>query len=91
MPATLPWPKMPNTPSKSRVLDTVALRVLRGQEAHQRLADGEVNGLRHRDPFVSGRRGSTGWPSQVPRTQPCAGSSQMHQARSGPGPAMTLR
>ena len=40
---------------------------------------------------VRGRRGSTCWSAQVPRTHACAGSSQISQARSGPGPAMTLR
>lgn len=38
-----------------------------------------------------GRRGSTCWASQVWRTQACEGSSQIRQARSSPGPAMTLR
>ncbi len=39
----------------------------------------------------NGRRGSVSWCFQEPRTQECAGSSQIRQARSGPGPAMTLR
>src|ERR1700682_5611679 len=38
-----------------------------------------------------GRRGSTAWSSQVPRSQACSGSSTIFQARSAPGPAITLR
>ncbi len=37
MPATLPWPKMPGAGDQP-VAYAVALAVLRGQEAHQRLA-----------------------------------------------------
>ena len=40
---------------------------------------------------VGARRGSTGRSGQVSRTQAWAGSSQISQARSAPGPAMTLR
>ena len=39
----------------------------------------------------TGSRGSTGSSAQPSRTQAWAGSSQMRHARSGPGPAMTLR
>ena len=38
-----------------------------------------------------GFAGEPATPSQVARTQPWAGSSQMFQARSVPGPAITLR
>ena len=40
---------------------------------------------------VTGRRGSTGWSVQEPRSHAWAGSSQKAQARSAAGPAMTLR
>ena len=51
MPATLPWPKMPNTPAKKRPLHAVALDVLRGEEADQR--------LRHREALRAGRAASS--------------------------------
>ncbi len=40
---------------------------------------------------VKGRRGSTCWCSQLPRSQVWSGSSQIRHARSGPEPAITLR
>src|SRR5690606_1985087 len=79
------------------VLDAVALGVLDGQESDQSLAHGESDRPRRAHELllsstvVSGRRGSTSWPSQVSRTQAWAGSSLMGQARSAPGPAITLR
>ena len=77
------------------LLGAVALGPLDGQEPDQRLGDGEPYGT-HAAPSlpaadVSGSRGSTCWPRQVPRTQACAGSSQNSQARSSAGPAITLR
>ena len=82
---------------EQRLLDAVALAALPGEEPHHCLPDREPYrpAVRH-EPFlppaeVSGSRGSTGWSSQVPRTQACAGSSQIAQTRSSPGPAITLR
>ena len=71
---------------------TFALGPLLREEAHHRLRDGEADGLGrgHRLP-PRGSRGSKGSSGQDSRTQAWAGSSQMRQARSGPGPAMTLR
>ena len=71
----------------------VALAVLVGQELDQGLGHGQPAGAAHWWPPgpVSGRRGSTAWPSQVPRTQAWAGSSQKRQIRSSAGPAITLR
>ena len=75
----------------------VALGVLVGQELHQRLCDGQPPGAHRPSTAVcsgavySGSRGSTGWSAQVSRTHACAGSSQINQARSGDGPAITLR
>src|SRR4029450_10072855 len=72
----------------------VALAVLVGQELDQGLGHGQPAGpAGHRLPPgpVSGRRGSISWPSQVPRTQAWAGSSQKRQARSSAGPAITFR
>ena len=73
----------------------VALAPLVREEAHHRLRDGEPHGLHrrtagHRVP-PTGSRGSTCSSAQVSRTHAWAGSSQIRQARSGPGPAMTLR
>jgi hypothetical protein len=72
------------------LFDAVALAVLVGQERHQRLGHGQP-GHGFSSVVVSGRRGSISWPSQVPRIQACAGSSQIRQARSSSGPPMTLR
>ena len=72
---------------EERLLDAVALGVLGLEEADGRLRDGQLG---HAVP-PNGRRGSTGWSAQVSRIQVWAGSSQISQARSGPGPAMTLR
>ena len=69
----------------------VALAVLHREEAHQRLGHGESDGRHAGPPGVNGRRGSAGTPGQASRTQACAGSSQISQARSSPGPAMTFR
>lgn len=70
----------------------VALAVLVRQEPYESLRGGEPYRLHHTSFEVpNGSRGSVARVSQVPRTQPCAGSSQISQARSGPGPAMTLR
>ena len=68
-------------------LHAVALRVLRGQEAHQRLGDRQSHAFLLGD--VSGSRGSSAWPSHVPRIQACCGSSVNRHARSGP--AITFR
>ena len=74
------------------LLPAVALAVLVGQELDQGLGHGQPSGAGHQLPPgpVMGRRGSMSWPSQVPRTQAWAGSSQKRQARSA-GPAITLR
>ena len=50
---------------------------------------GHVGSSRSRS--VRASRGSTGCPSQVCRTQACAGSSQISQALVCPGPAITFR
>ena len=76
---------------EERGLDTVSLDVLHLEEAHDRLRDGQPGGHRSSSRAQNGSRGSTSWSAQVSRTQPCAGSSQMRQARSSPGPAITLR
>ena len=97
-PATLPWPKMPQQPAKNGVLDAVALDVLRLRKrtsawatvsrtvAHRPLAR-----LPCRCPATGSRGVDVAASAQVSRTQACAGSSQISQARSSPGPAMTLR
>ena len=80
-------------PGKEAPSLAVPLGPLLSEEAHHGLSHGESDGLggaRHRA-SPSGSRGSIGWPGQVSRTQPWSGSSQISQARSGPGPAMTLR
>ena len=41
MPARLPWPKMPKQPAKNGARLAVALHVLGGEEADERLGDGE--------------------------------------------------
>jgi hypothetical protein len=70
----------------------VALAVLVGQELDQGLGHGQPpRGHALPPALVMGSRGSIAWPSQVPRTQAWAGSSQKRQARSWAGPAMTLR
>ena len=43
MPAMLPWPKMPKQPAKNRCSLAVALDLLRGEEAHQRLGDRQLH------------------------------------------------
>ena len=70
------------------LLDPVALGVLVGQEAHQRLGDREPHVCLLAD--VIGSRGSTSWPAQVSRIHAWAGSSVKRHARS-PGPAITFR
>src|SRR5690606_9784512 len=70
-------------------LVAVPFAVLRRQEADQGLSYGEPHARPSAE--VSGSRGSTGCPGQVSRIQACAGSSQMRQARSGDGPAITFR
>ena len=93
MPATLPWPKMPKQPANSRC--SRPSRSLYWLARNSTRAWAMVS---RRVPLivlppgpVMGRRGSSSWPSQVPRTQAWAGSSQKRQARSGAGPAITLR
>ena len=57
-------------------------------------ADGQPDGGHRVPPIASGRTAVAGRPAgsaQVSRTQAWAGSSQIRQARSGPGPAITLR
>jgi hypothetical protein len=75
------------------VLRAVALGHLSGEEPDDRLRDGQPDGTGHDrlPPAASGSRTSTGCPGQVPRTHAWAGSSQMSQARSAAGPAMTFR
>ena len=77
-------------PDHEAVALAVALAPLVREEAHDRLRDGEPDGVGHRVP-PTGSRGSTSSSAQVSRTHAWAGSSQIRQARSGPGPAMTLR
>ncbi len=75
MPATLPCPKIPNTPAKNGCSHAVPLDVLRGEEQHQRLGHGEPLGLvapAHRATpagATSGTRGSRGMATQVRRIQ----------------------
>ena len=75
------------------LLGAVPLGVLVGQELHKGLGHGQPSRAAHLPPPGPdmGRRGSSSWPSQVPRTQAWAGSSQKRQARSSAGPAITLR
>ncbi len=71
----------------------VALGVLVGQEADERLGHGEPGGGRGHACLradVIGSLGSISWPSQVERIQAWSGSSVKRHARS-PGPAITLR
>jgi hypothetical protein len=84
----------PPGPGDQPVPYAVAFGVLHGQETHQSLGDGQAEGgAAHR--FLTGSirvsRGSTGWLGQVSRIQAWSGWSQISQARSAPGPAMTLR
>ena len=76
---------------EERRLDAVALDVLHLQEAHDRLRHRQPDAHRPSSFLPNGSRASTGWSAHVSRTQPCAGSSQIRQARSSPGPAITLR
>jgi hypothetical protein len=67
------------------LLVSVALDVLGDEEADGRLRDREADvahGVLLGRP--NGSRGSVGESAQVSRTQACAGSSQMRQARSSP-------
>ena len=68
----------------------VALGPLCREEPHHGLADGQPDGPSPIGCVIAslqeGSRGSTAWDVQVSRTQPWAGSSQISQARSGPGP-----
>ncbi len=71
-------------------------RPLVREERDERLADGHAGGGLGHGVGASwsgakGRRGSISCPAHVPRIQPCAGWSLMSQARSAPGPAITLR
>src|SRR4029450_1519594 len=82
----------PQAAGEQALFVAVALAVLAGQELDQGLGHGQPpRGHRLPPALVMGRRGPTPLPSQVPRTQAWAGSSQKRQARSGAGPAMTLR
>ena len=80
----------PEAAGDQPLLDAVALRVLGGQEPHQRLGDGEPDGHACLPAEVRGRRGSSSCSSHVARIQAWAGSSVKRHARS-PGPAITLR
>src|SRR6185503_19180918 len=79
----------PEAAGEEAVADAVALDLLRGEEAHQGLGDGQSHAVLPAA-AVSGSRGSTSRPSQVARIQAWAGSSVKRHARS-PGPAITLR
>ncbi len=72
------------------LLHGVPLAVLRGQEPDHRLGHGAPGHAVPPGP-PNGSRGSGRCPAQLPLTQACAGSSQLSQARSGPGPAITFR
>ena len=88
----VPVAEDPEAAGEQALLLAVALAVLAGQELDQGLGRGQPPCLHVLPPaLVIGSRGSIGWPSQVPRTQAWAGSSQKRQARSSAGPAMTLR
>ncbi len=79
----------------------VPLGVLVGEELHQGLRDGAAAGRTsgrgggHRaapdGAAYSGSRGSAGCSGQVARSHAWSGWSRISQARSSPGPAMTLR
>ena len=71
---------------EQRVGDPVPLAALGGEEPDDSLPDGEPHAS-----LPNGSRGSTAWSAQVERTQACAGSSLISQARSAAGPAITLR
>src|SRR5699024_4437575 len=79
----------PEAAGEEALAPPVPLAPLVGEEAHDGLTDGEPHRA-HEEPPI-GSRGSISRPTQVARISPCAGSSQMSQTRSGPGPAMTLR
>jgi hypothetical protein len=79
---------------EERPFGTVSHRALRGQEAHNRLADREPHRHAHDllpAAVVMGTRGSPVWPAQAPRIHAWAGSSLMAIERTSPGPARTFR
>ena len=53
-PATLPWPKMPQTPAMKRLLDAIALDVLLRHEADDGLPDGQPDGTHSDAPLSAG-------------------------------------
>ena len=80
------------------LLDAVGLGVLGAEEPDHRLGDGEGDGRCGRaghgaQPLFGAAvsRGSTSWSAQVPRTQVWSGWSEIFQARSAEGPAITFR
>lgn len=85
----VPVPEDPPGGGDQPVPVSVALGVLAGQEADERLRDGEP----HRWSSVreKGSRESTSWPSQLPRIQPWSGWSRISHSRVAPGPAITFR
>jgi hypothetical protein len=74
------------TAGEQRVGHAVPLAALGREEPDDGLPDGEPHAS-----LLNGSRGSIAWSAQVERTQACAGSSLISQARSAAGPAITLR
>src|SRR6185503_19710116 len=79
----------PEAAREEALAGAVALDLLHGQEAHERLGDGQSHAVLP-GAAVSGSRGSRSRSSQVVRIHAWAGSSVKRHARS-PGPAITLR
>ena len=80
-------PEDPEAAGDEALLHAVALGVLDGEEAHQRLCHRESHACLLA--AVSGRRGSSSWSAHESRIQACWGSSTKFQARSVP--AITFR
>ncbi len=85
----VPVPEDPPGRGDQPVAPAVALGVLAGEEAYERLRDGKPH--RWSSARGKGSRGSMSCPSQLPRIQPWSGWSRMSHSRVPPGPAITFR
>ena len=79
----------PQAAGEEAVAVPVALNLLRGEEANERLGHGQSHGATRCE--VMGSLGSRLWSFHEARTQACVGSSQNAMERFFPGPASTLR
>ncbi len=92
-PGDVPVPEDPPGGGDQPPAPAVTLGVLRGEEAYERLGDGEPHRWSSAPARGKGSRGSTSCPSQLPRIQPWSGWSRISHCRGPPvsGPAITFR